>query len=122
MRELTAVSRRRFGQGLGASLALATLPRGASSHAGSHEVRVRISGFAFDPKRLEIHAGDTVVWVNEDIAPHTATAVDGSWDTSTLETGMEARVVFGSPGDVDYVCAFHPHMTGTISVTRNPLG
>lgn len=122
MRELMPVSRRRFGQGLGASLALAGLPSAASSHAGSHEVRVRISGFAFDPKRLEINAGDTVVWVNEDLVPHTATATDGSWDTGTLETTMEARIVFGSPGDFSYVCAFHPHMTGTISIKKKTPG
>ena len=117
MRELMPVSRRRFGQGLGASLALAGLPSTASSHVGSHEVRIRISGFAFSPNRLEIKAGDTVIWMNEDIAPHTATASDGSWDTGTLETGMEARILFGSPGDFEFVCAFHPHMTGTISIT-----
>ena len=122
MRKLTPVSRRRFGQCLGASLVLAGLPRAVWSHAGPHEVRVRISGFAVEPAHLEINAGDTVVWVNEDLAPHTATAIDGNWDTGTLETGIEARILFRSPGSFDYVCAFHPHMTGTISVRRNPLG
>lgn len=116
------LSRRLFGQGLGASLALAEFPRAAFAHAGPHEVRVRISGFAFDPDRLEISAGDTVIWVNEDLAPHTATAIDGNWDTGTLETGMEARILFGSPGNFDYVCAFHPHMTGSISIKRKPNG
>jgi plastocyanin len=116
MRGLTPLSRRRFGQGLGASLALASAPHGAAAHDGPHVVTVRMSRFAFVPAGLEIRPGDTVVWINEDLAPHTATARDGSWDTGTLETGVSARIAFATPGDFEYFCAFHPHMTGTVSV------
>lgn len=116
MRRLTSLSRRRFGQGLGASLALASAPRIARAHGGTHVVTVRISRFAFVPASVEIRPGDTVVWTNEDLAPHTATARDGSWDTGTLETAMSRRMVFTAPGDFEYFCAFHPHMIGTVAV------
>lgn len=122
MRKLTLVTRRRFGQGLGASLALASAPGASPAHDGSHVVEVRISRFAFVPKRIEIAAGDTVLWINDDLAPHTATARDGAWQTATLEHGSSARVIFDAPGDMDYVCAFHPHMTGTVSVRSKPAG
>ena len=81
-----------------------------------------MSRFAFVPERVEIGPGDTVVWINEDIAPHTATARDGSWETDPLDADASARVVFGMPGDFDYFCAFHPHMTGTVSVRPKPAG
>lgn len=116
MRGLTALSRRRFGQSLGASLALASAPLAGAAHDGSHVVTVRLSRFAFVPAIVEIRPGDTVVWINEDLAPHTATARDGSWDTGMLKTGASARITFSTPGASNYFCAFHPHMTGTVSV------
>lgn len=117
MRGLSVLSRRRFGQGLGAALTLAGLPRGAGAHNGPHEVEVRVKGFAFLPRALEIIAGDSVVWRNEDIAPHSATAVDGSWDTGAIAKGESAEMTFETPGEFAYVCAFHPHMKATIKVS-----
>ena len=37
----------------------------------THEVPIR--GFAFEPATLVVVQGDTVVWSNHDIVPHTAT-------------------------------------------------
>jgi len=116
MRQLTPPSRRRFGQGLGASLALIAVPRAVAAQDGPRIVTVRMSRFAFVPEILEVQPGDTVVWVNEDLAPHTATANDGSWETDPLETDASAGIVFGAPGAFDYFCAFHPHMKGTVMV------
>lgn len=123
MRELRRVSRRRFGQGLGFCLALAGLGtaafrRTASAQGGPHEVTVHITGFAFVPERLEIAAGDTVVFLNEDLAPHTASDLDGDWDTGDLAKGGKARLTFQTAGTFDYFCAYHPHMTGTIVVRQ----
>lgn len=114
MRRLSAPSRRRFGQGLGASLALAALPWPAAARDADHVVR--IARFAFLPARLEIAAGETVAWINEDLAPHTATARDGTWGTEDLREGEMARHVFDAPGTFDYLCAFHPHMRGSVTV------
>jgi len=33
----------------------------------------RIAGFQFVPNKLEVNVGDTVIWKNEDLVPHTAT-------------------------------------------------
>ncbi|MCY1125747.1 cupredoxin family copper-binding protein [Frigidibacter sp. RF13] len=116
MRGLTPLSRRRFGQGLGAALTLAGLPRVVSAHDGPHVAEVRIMGFAYQPRVLEILAGDSVVWRNEDIAPHTASAADGSWDTGAIEKGESAEMTFDRPGEFAYVCAFHTHMKATVKV------
>ena len=92
---------------------LATVAR-AASHAESHAVQ--ISNFAFSPANLTIKSGDTVVFTNMDSAPHTATA-EGAFDTGRLNQGQQASLTFPAPGSYSYICAFHPRMTGTITVT-----
>jgi plastocyanin len=76
--------------------------------------RVEMRGFQFVPTDLRIGAGDTVVWVNADPVPHTATAADGSWDTGSVAPGDSAALT--SPTAGKYLCTFHPSMPGTIAV------
>lgn len=109
-------TRRGFGRVLGAALVLAGLPRRPGAHDRSHAVAVGIAGFAFDPARVEIRAGDSVAWANADLAPHTATAEDGAWDTGPLERGEDGRITFETPGEHPYRCVFHPQMTGVVVV------
>jgi plastocyanin len=55
------------------SLAGAAAPsRPADRVSQRHAVEIR--GMAFHPEVLEIRLGDTVVWTNRDLVPHTATA------------------------------------------------
>ncbi len=85
----------------------------ADGHAG---VEVAITNFTFEPAQLVIPAGTKVTFVNQDGAPHTATANNGSFDTGTLSRGQEAALTFTTPGTYEYFCAVHPHMTATIVV------
>ncbi len=78
--------------------------------------QVEISGFAYAPAELTITAGDTVTWTNLDAVEHTATAIDGSWDTGLLAQADSASVTFTVPGTYDYLCTPHPSMTGRIIV------
>jgi plastocyanin len=119
---LSRLSRRQFGLGLGAGLARAVLPRQVAGHAGHGWVEVRVSRFTFQPEHLDISVGGGVVWINEDLAPHTATARDGAWETGVLGTGSSARVIFDRAGHFDYFCAFHPHMTGSVSIRPDTGG
>lgn len=116
MRGLSPISRRRFGQGLGAAIALPGATSRAVAHAGMHEIAVWIEDFAFAPSTVEILVGDSVTWENGDVAPHTATALDGTWDTGPLERAASGRITFTDPGEYPYGCAFHPHMKGTVLV------
>lgn len=77
---------------------------------------VRIHQFAFEPAELEVRAGDAVVWVNGDLAPHTATGSDPQWDTGPLELGQAERLAFPDAGIFTYQCLYHPQMRGTIAV------
>jgi plastocyanin len=96
--------------GAAAALPLIALPARAASHT------VTISGMAFVPADLTVAAGDSVTFVNEDAAPHTATAEAGGFDTGRLGRGESATLTFGSAGTYAYFCAVHPMMKGTITV------
>ena len=78
--------------------------------------RVEISGFKFTPDRLEVSIGDTITWINRDIAPHTATAAEGGCDTGELVKGAEASIIVTAGMEATYFCAFHPVMKALLAV------
>ena len=80
----------------------------------THEVAIR--GFAFVPPTLQAHVGDTVVWTNEDIVPHTATDSAHALSSGRIDAEGSWRHVVRSSGTYRYVCAFHPSMQGTLEV------
>ena len=84
--------------------------------AGQGADAVSISNFAFDPAELSVAAGTEVTWTNDDPAPHTVTADDGSFDSGTLEPGQTFSVTVDGNGPVTYACQIHPDMTGTVTV------
>lgn len=88
---------------------------GDPSAAGAQSVT--ISGYAYDPTPLQIAVGTTVTWTNNDPAPHTATAKDGSFDSGNIAPGESASLEFTTAGSFDYTCLYHPNMSGTIVVT-----
>lgn len=107
------------------ALALATAPSVyASPPQGSMDAldhpqrQVSISNFTFSPATLEVPAGTTLRWVNEDDVPHTVLGSDqGSVIRSpALDTSDAYSVVLSQPGTYHYFCSLHPHMTGTILV------
>ncbi len=101
-----------------ANAACAPLPETTTAPpAVASETAIAIQDFTFVDGSLEIAAGTTVTWTNNDSAPHTATADDGSFDTGTIDSGASASVTFDTPGTFTYICAFHPNMTATIVVT-----
>jgi plastocyanin len=71
---------------------------------------------AFHPSSLSIAAGGTVVFINQDAAPHTATSDDGLFDTGLLSQGQSAQLTFSAAGTYPYYCALHPAMRGVIIV------
>ena len=97
-----------------AALASAPLLAATAKQAQAATHQVRIAGFAFTPVELSVAVGDTVVFTNEDGAPHTATAEDGSFDTGRLGGGDAGEITIQAAGQFDYICRFHPSMRGTI--------
>lgn len=97
-----------------ASPAAAT-PAGATP-AGTSDTEVTIQDFAFDPPEIEVAVGTTVTWTNQDGVAHTATGVDGVFDTGTLLEGESGSHTFDTTGTFRYVCIFHADMEGSVVV------
>ena len=79
---------------------------------------VNIKSFSFQPATLNVPAGTTVTWHNQDNVQHTVTSdVQGLFDSGTINTGKKFTYTFQAPGSYSYHCSIHPGMKGTIVVT-----
>jgi plastocyanin len=90
----------------------------APSGEAARAEKVEIVDFAYDPDPVTVQAGGKVTWLNQDSAPHTATADDGSFDTGTLEEGKLKSETFKQAGTYAYICEIHPDMHGTVEVVE----
>jgi plastocyanin len=88
--------------------------------AGPNQVIVAIRDFAFHPAEVRVATGTTVTWINcepASVEAHTSTADDGAWSSPLLQgAGGAFSRAFGSPGRIDYHCAPHPFMRGSVVV------
>jgi plastocyanin len=80
--------------------------------------KVKIVEFTYQPDPVTVQVGGKVIWQNEDTAPHTATADDGSFDTGTIERGKIKSETFKQAGTFTYYCEIHPDMHGTVEVVE----
>ncbi len=76
---------------------------------------VKMAGLAFAPEALTVARGATVVFDNDDTAPHTVTARSGGVDSGVLDPGKQFSLAVTD--GFDYFCSIHPSMTAKIAVT-----
>lgn len=77
---------------------------------------VQMVDFDFSPKEITISAGGSVRFVNTGVAPHTATARDGSFDTGIVRAGGNQPILFPTAGTFSFYCTIHPQMTAVVLV------
>jgi plastocyanin len=77
---------------------------------------VTMENMRFAPHALTVARGDTIVWVNRDPVPHTATSKDGAFDSGTVLSEKSWRFTVRQKGEFPYSCTFHPTMTATLEV------
>jgi plastocyanin len=75
---------------------------------------VKMAGLAFAPTTLTVARGATVVFDNDDTAPHTVTARSGGADSGVLDPGRQFSLAVTD--GFDYFCQIHPSMTAKIAV------
>lgn len=90
----------------------------APSGEAAKSEKVDIVEFTYQPDPVVVQTDGKVIWQNQDTAPHTATADDGSWDTGTIEKGKIGSETFKEPGTFAYFCEIHPDMKGTVEVVE----
>jgi plastocyanin len=93
------------------------------------QVPVGIIDNAFSPDSVQIAPGDSIVWTNNGVNPHTSTSgvsgvPDGLWNSGTLSHGSKFTRGFATSGRFSYYCQFHYMlgMTGVINVGTSGAG
>ena len=77
----------------------------------------------YKPLNLEIPAGTTVTWVNEDAVPHTVQSqnaegkIIGLFNSAPIYTGERFSYTFENEGTYNYFCSLHPWRIGLVTVT-----
>ena len=87
----------------------------AAAAGGGGGGTVRMAGLAFAPGTLTVARGATVVFDNDDTAPHTVTARSGGVDSGVIDPGRQFSLTVTD--GFDYFCSIHPSMTAKIAVT-----
>ena len=100
---------------LSIGLALAGAWGSSTAQAAPQTHTVVIDNMRFTPDTLTVRRGDRVVWRNNDLVPHTATAAK-VFDSGSIAPGQSWSTVVRKTGTLPYVCSFHPGMKATLQV------
>src|SRR3954454_13803420 len=100
-----------------AALALLTFSRArgaAPVKPVTHQVA--IEGMQFQPEVVSLARGDSIVWTNKDLFPHTVTSKSGDFDSHEIKAGESWTYRAAKAGEADYVCSLHPTMHAVLRV------
>jgi plastocyanin len=90
----------------------------AGVHQGAAaEYEILAKGMKFGSAPIGSKVGDVIVWRNEDIFRHTATAADKSFDID-LPPKSVRRMTLATPGVIEYYCRFHRGMVAKLDVRQ----
>lgn len=103
-----------------------TIPKGAANPTS--DLTFQNLANWYEPKRLTVSVGDTIVWKNEDSEPHTVTSgrgtglasaqtnekgiSDGIFDSDLFASEESWCYTFYTPETYTYFCVIHPWMEG----------
>lgn len=103
---------------LGTAITGAGLARGEAGPALSgrppttHTVEIR--RLRFEPSRLTVRAGDTIVWINRDLVPHTVAPLDRAWSSGEMRQAESFRWIADEAATLTYFCEYHPGMRAVV--------
>src|SRR3954466_10040 len=95
-----------------AGMAAAMAMRGG----GAPGPTVAVPGRFYAPQQLNVLAGQTVTWRNDDTSDHTVTSPDAGFDSGRIGHGGTFSFTFDQPGVYEYACTIHRYMKGTVEV------
>jgi plastocyanin len=77
---------------------------------------MNMQNFAYQVANMQVRAGTTVTWTNQDSVPHSITFKNGMRDSGLLFQGQSFSYTFKTPGTYQYYCSVHPYMVATVTV------
>ena len=97
---------------------IAQPPSKSGKRAETHIVR--ITQMKFVPDIVNVHKGDTIMWINDDLVEHDVTEQTlMSWTSSRLSPGTAWKMV--ATNSEGYYCSLHVIMKGQIVVDGSKL-
>ncbi len=110
-----------------ATIAIASTACSSTTTTASEEdapaiaMTVHVKDGEFDPRDIEIEAGGTVMWINDDIAPHDLHFLaPNKLYSGVVRPGKAWIHTFAAAGNYDYYCDFHNTMKGVVVVRPAP--
>ena len=74
---------------------------------------VTINMMKFNPESLDVNKGDTVIWINKGLVPHTVKSYEpNKFYSDTLQPGQMWKWVVKD--SAAYYCTIHPTMLGKL--------
>jgi alcohol dehydrogenase (cytochrome c) len=73
----------------------------------------------YEPNPATVSPNSQVTWDNKDSVGHTATALDGSFNTGIIQPGASGSASVPAQGAIQYQCTIHPWMTATLQVSSS---
>ena len=77
---------------------------------------VKLHEFQFKPAVVRAAVGDTIIWENLDIVPHTADANQRAWSSGNIPGRSKAMTVVTRKGEQEFTCLYHSNMKGKLVV------
>ena len=77
---------------------------------------MNMQNFAYQVANIQVRAGTTVTWTNQDNVPHSVTFKNGMKDSGLFYQGQSFSYTFNTPGTYQYYCSVHPYMVATVTV------
>jgi plastocyanin len=89
------------------------------AHAGE-VVEISINKMQFTPQTIQVKAGTTVKWVNNEKRTNHSVFFEqeGLPESDRLFSGESWQRTFDKPGSYPYRCGPHPEMTGVVEVAK----
>jgi len=112
-------NRSRFIAAAACALSVLLLSGFSCSKEQTRQVTINIDAKGYKPGKLTVAEGTLVTWINNDTAPHTATAV-GAFDSGPIPPyGGRWTWVAALPGNFQYKSLMNPDMAAEITVIVN---
>jgi plastocyanin len=86
----------------------------AAEGEGNGGATVGMAGLEFSPAEVTVPKGTTVLFDNDDVAPHTVTAGAVGVDSGVIGPGKSFELVVDE--SFEYLCTIHPSMRAKVTV------
>jgi plastocyanin len=96
------------------SILICVVPMLVTPKPATHHVN--IENMQFQPDVVSVARGDSIVWTNKDLFPHTVTSKSGEFDSHEIKPGETWTYRAAKAGEADYVCSLHPTMHAVLRV------